>query len=109
MQCYTHMILFFYYYYYYFKVMCMCDVRNSPLYAVNVLLPLVNKETALAYGREKYSKAGNPRRDRGGNKAGSGRYHEAAKGDRCWKLTGKPQPSGDAQIKRNGLIYGVKS
>lgn len=41
---------------------------------------------------------------RGENKVGSGRYHVAANGDKCWNLTGKPQPCGDAQIKRNGLI-----
>ena len=33
--------------------MMMCD---SLLYVMNVLLPLVNKEAALAYGRAEYSK-----------------------------------------------------
>ena len=37
-----------------------------------VLLPLVNNETALVYGRAEYSKMGNPNRDRGGKKAESG-------------------------------------
>ena len=37
--------------------------------------------------------------------AESGRCHVAAVGgDGCWNLAGKPQPGGDAQIKRNGLI-----
>ena len=51
---------------------------DSPLYAVNVLLPLVNKEAALAYDRAEYIKAGNPSRDRGGKKMESGTLHVAA-------------------------------
>ena len=50
-----------------------------------VLLSLVNKEAALAYGRAEYSKVENPSRDRGGKKAESGRRHGAtqeARGNR---------------------------
>ena len=36
-----------------------------------VLLPVVNKEATLGYGRAEYSKAGNPSRD-GGKTAESG-------------------------------------
>lgn len=49
----------------------MCD---APLYAVNVLLPLVNKEGAtLVYGRTEYSQAGNLNKDTGKKKAESWR------------------------------------
>ena len=34
--------------------------------------------------------------------AESGRCHAPAKGDRHWKLTGKPQPRGDTLMNRNG-------
>ena len=68
-----------------------------------VLLPLVNKEAALAYVREEYSKAENPSRDRGGKKAESGRHHLVDKRG-CQNLTGKPQLHGDTQTNRNGLI-----
>ena len=60
-----------------------------------VLLTLVNKETALAYGREEYSEVGNPSRDRGGKKEDSERCHVAAEGKRHWNLISKPQPRGD--------------
>ena len=36
-----------------------------------VLLPLVNKDSALTYGRAEYNKAGNLSRDRGGKKVES--------------------------------------
>ena len=58
------------------------------LYAMNMfLLPLVNKEVALTYGRAEYSKAGNLSRDRGGKKVGSGRCHVATEGEGHWNLT----------------------
>ena len=75
----------------------MCDVCCEHL-----LLPLVNKEVALAYSRAEYSQAG---RDI---------YIERIDGEkeiqcRCGrrkmpeqKLTNKPQPCGE--INRNGLI-----
>ena len=66
-----------------------------------VLLPFVNKEAALAYGRAEQSKEGNLSRDRGRKKAESGRRHIAAEGERCRNLTSKPQPRGDTQINRN--------
>ena len=59
---------------------------DSPLYPMNVLLPLANKETASAHGRAEYSKVGNPSRDRGGKKAESGRHHVAAQETRGKKL-----------------------
>ena len=65
-----------------------------------VLSPLVNKEVVLAYDRAEYSKVGNPRRKEGRVK----RHHVAAKGERHQSLISKPQPCGDAQINRNGLI-----
>ena len=49
---------------------------NSPsVYCDYILLPLVNKEAALAYGRAEYSKKGNPRR--GGKKSESVWCHVA--------------------------------
>ena len=63
---------------------------DSPLYAVNVLLPLVNKESALAYGGAELSKAGKSSRGRGEKKVESGRHHVAIEGQRCQNLTGKP-------------------
>ena len=61
-----------------------------------VLLPLVNKEFALASGKAEYSKVGNLSRDREGTKAKLDRCHVAAKGERCQNLTlGKSQPPGD--------------
>ena len=44
-----------------------------------VLLPLVNKEAALTYGRAEYNKVGNSSRDRGGKKAESGDAMEQTK------------------------------
>ena len=41
-----------------------------------VLLPLVNKEATLAYGRAEYSKVGIPSRNRGCKKAESGKHHD---------------------------------
>ena len=69
-----------------------------------VLLPLVNKEAALTYGRAEYSKAGNPSRDRRGKKVESGDAMLAAKGEGRCNLTGRPQSRGDTQVNRNGLI-----
>ena len=46
------------------------------------LFSLVNKEAILVYGRAKYSKAGNPSKDRGGKKVNSDRYRVAAEGER---------------------------
>ena len=69
-----------------------------------VLLALVNKDTVLAYGRVEFSKVGNPGRDRGGKKMESGRRHVATERGRCQNLTSRPQPHGDTQIDRNGLI-----
>ena len=50
-----------------------------------VLLPLVNKEAALAYSRAEYSKAENPSRDREGKKAESERSHVATQEARGYK------------------------
>ena len=36
---------------------------DFPMNAENVLLPLVNKEAALAYDRAEYRQVGNPKRD----------------------------------------------
>ena len=58
------------------------DVGFPSVCCKYVLLPLVNKESALAYGRAEYSKVGNPSRDRGGKKAESGRHHVNAEGER---------------------------
>ena len=66
-----------------------------------VLLPMVSKEAALAYGKAEYSQAGNLNREI--EQTESKRCHVATKGERCWNLTGKPQPHGDTQINRNGL------
>ena len=52
-----------------------------------VLLPLVNKEVALAYSRAEYSKAKIPSSDRDEMKAESGRRHVVAKGERLQKLS----------------------
>ena len=48
----------------------------------DVLLSLVNKEAALAYGRAEYSKAGNSSTDKGGKKAELERCQVAAEGER---------------------------
>ena len=69
---------------------------DSPLYAVNVLLALVDKEAALTYSRAEYSKVENLSRDTGGNK--SGRRHVVTEGERCQNLTGKPQSHGNTYI-----------
>ena len=76
----------------------------SSVYCEYVLLSLVNKEAALAYGRAEYSKAGIPSRDRGEKKMESDKPHVAAKGERCQNLIGKSQFCGAIQINRNGLI-----
>ena len=55
-----------------------------------VLLSLVNKVDALAFGRAEYSKTGNPSRDGRGKKVESGRRHAAAKGERHQSFTGEP-------------------
>ena len=57
-----------------------------------VLLPLVNNEASLAYGRTEYSREGNPGRDKGGKEVESERCHIAAEGERCQNIIGKPQP-----------------
>ena len=59
---------------------------DSHLSAMNVLLPLVNKEAALAYGKAEYSKVGNSNRDRGAKKADSERCHVVAEEKRHHKL-----------------------
>ena len=64
-----------------FKPFYIFDVGFPSVCCEYVLLPLVNKEAALAYGKAEYSKAGNPSRDRGGKKAESDRCHVAAKGE----------------------------
>ena len=69
-----------------------------------VLLPLVNKEAALAYGRAEYSKVGNPSRNRGGKKVESGKRHVAAEGEGCQNLTGKPQPCSETRLRIMGLF-----
>ena len=51
------------------------DVGFPSVWYEYVLLPLVNKEATLAYGRAECSKVGNPSRNRGGKKAESGRPH----------------------------------
>ena len=56
----------------------------------HVLLPIINKDTALAYGKADYSKVGNQCRNRGGKKFESGRCHVTAKGERSENLTDKP-------------------
>ena len=56
----------------------------------HVLLPMVNKDTALAYGKADYSKVGNQSRNRGGKKVETGRCHVTAKGERIENLTDKP-------------------
>ena len=45
-----------------------CDVGFPSVCGEYVLLPLVNKEVALAYGRTEYFKTSNSSRDRGGKK-----------------------------------------
>ena len=40
----------------------------------------------------------------GRKEAESERGHVAAKGKECYNLNGKPQPRGNTQINRNGLI-----
>ena len=78
---------------------------DSPLYTVNMfLLPLVNKEAALAYSKAEYSQAGNPNRDKQREQDESRKHHATDEEERCWNLTGKLQPCGDTQINRNGLI-----
>ena len=78
------------------------DVGFPTVCCEYVLLPLANKEAALAYGSAEYSKVGIPSRERRRKKVESGRGHVAAKGERGQNLTGKPQPHGDTQIDRNG-------
>ena len=51
------------------------DVGVSSVCCEYILLPLVTKETALAYGRVEYNKVGNPSRDRRGRKVESERRH----------------------------------
>ena len=58
-------------------------VGFTSVFCEYVLLLLVNKEAALAYGRAEYSKAENPSRDRGRKKVGSKRCHVAAKREKC--------------------------
>ena len=71
----------------------------------NLLLPLLNKEAAVAYGRTEYSNAGNLSRDREGKKVESGRCHVAAEGEKHQNFTSRPQPHGNTQINnRNGLV-----
>ena len=67
-----------------------------------VLLPLANKETALAYGSTEYSQVGILSIERRRKKVELGRDHVAAKGERCQNLTSMPQTHGDTQINRNG-------
>lgn len=55
-----------------------------------VLLPLVNKETTLAYGRAEHSKKGKTKLNAGRKKVESGRRHVAAEG---WPQ--KPQTRGE--------------
>ena len=57
-----------------------------------VLLPLVNKETALAYGKAEDSKSENLSRDRGGKKA---------EPERCHVATQKPRSNKPLQMKAN--------
>ena len=71
------------------------------------LLPSVNKESAFAYGRAGESWVGKPN-NTGRKKVESGRCHVAVEGERCHNLTGRPQPCGDAQINRSGLIQDVR-
>ena len=40
----------------------------------------------------------------GGKNVESEKNHVAAERDRDWKFAGRPQPHGDVQINRNGLI-----
>lgn len=66
-------------------------IWDIPLYAMNMfLLPLVNREAALVYGR-----AGNPGRDREGKKVESRICHVATEGERCQNITGKSQSRGN--------------
>ena len=68
-----------------------------------VLLPLVNKEVVLAYsGRIELGRKTKMNAWR--KKAESEKHHVAAEGERSWNLTSRPQPYGDTQINRNGLI-----
>ena len=63
------------------------DVRFPSVCCEYILLPLVNKEASLAYGRAEYSKVGNPSRDKGGKKVESGRRHGArGKPQALWKI-----------------------
>ena len=57
-----------------------------------VLFPLVNKDTALTYGKAEYNKAGNSSRNGGGKKAKSEITHVASEGERCHKVIGKLRP-----------------
>ena len=59
------------------------DVGFPSVFCEYVLLPLVNKEAVLAYGREEYGKAGNPSIDRRGKKAESESCHVATQEARC--------------------------
>ena len=77
----------------------MDDVGFPSVWYEYVLLPLVNKESALAYGRIEYSKSGNPSRDRGGKKVESAKCHVAANIERYKKLTGRPYPHGGTEVK----------
>lgn len=76
------------------------DVGTHSVCSEYVLLPLVKKESALAYGRSEYSKAGNPSNEKGCKQEESGRCHVARKGGQQ-NLTRKAQPHSNTQINRN--------
>ena len=65
-----------------------------------VLLPLVNKETALLYGRAEYNQPGRDYRE----SRQSQRDVSLPKDTDVSTLPGKPQPSGNTQNNRNRLI-----
>ena len=65
---------------------------------------LMNKADTVNDQAE-YTQAGNQNKDWKREKAESETCHEAPKGVTCQGITSKPQPRGDTQINRNGLIY----
>ena len=76
---------------------------DFPLYAVNVLLPLVNKKAALGLWQHGIERVGNSKQRRAERKAESERCHVAPPETESRTLAHKPQPHGNTKINRNGF------
>ena len=80
------------------------DVGFPSLCCRYVLLLLVNKKSCFGLWQGRIVLGRKTNLNAGRKKAESERCHVTAEEEGCQNLTGKPQPYGDIQINKNGLI-----